>query len=83
MRRELIVHTRSHDYPIFIGENLIETFDFADYIGGKQVLVVTNETVAPLYLDKLVARLPADKLIKTCMVSNIKPSKALTVFMIS
>ena len=37
MRRELIVHTRSHDYPIFIGENLIETFDFADYIGGKQI----------------------------------------------
>ena len=70
MRRELIVHTRSHDYPIFIGENLIETFDFADYIGGKQILVVTNETVAPLYLDKLVARLPADKLIKTCILPD-------------
>ena len=70
MRRELIVHTRSHDYPIFIGENLIEAFDFADYIGGKQVLVVTNETVAPLYLDKLVARLPADKLIKTCILPD-------------
>lgn len=70
MRRELIVHTRSHDYPIIIGENLIDTFDFADYIGGHQVLVVTNETVAPLYLDKLVARLPADKRIKTCILPD-------------
>ena len=40
MNRELVVHTRSHDYPIIIGKKLIETFDFSDYISGHQVLEI-------------------------------------------
>ena len=66
MNRELVVHTRSHDYPIIIGKKLIETFDFSDYISGHQVLVVTNETVAPLYLSTLLAQLPQNKTVVTC-----------------
>ena len=37
MRRELIVHTRSQWLSHFYWENLIETFDFVDYIGGKSI----------------------------------------------
>jgi 3-dehydroquinate synthase len=41
-------------YPIFIGDNLLGQADFIrPYIKGQQVLVVSNSTVAPLYLDRL------------------------------
>ena len=60
---------------------------FADYIGGKQILSCHQWDSCTLYLDKLVARLPADKLIKTCCIlpdgEQYKTSKALIVFMIS
>lgn len=49
--RTLTVATPSHPYPIFIGENLIARADtlLAPYL-GKKAAVVTNETIAPLYL---------------------------------
>lgn len=41
-------------YPIVIGEDLLGGgFDLAKYVRGADCLVVSNETVAPLYLDKL------------------------------
>ena len=79
MNRELVVHTRSHDYPIIIGKKLIETFDFSDYISGHQVLVVTNETVAPLYLSTLLAQLPQNKTVVTCILPDGEQYKSLTV----
>ncbi len=42
-------------YPVFIGENLLDRRDLvAPCIRGHQVLVVSNETVAPLYLDPVL-----------------------------
>ena len=39
-------------YPIHIGRNLLGNTDlFAPHIAATQVMVVTNETVAPLYLE--------------------------------
>lgn len=41
-------------YPIIIGRELLGGgFDLSEYVGGTDCLVVSNETVAPLYLDKL------------------------------
>ena len=41
-------------YPIYIGQNLLSSSrDLSSHIHGRQVCVVTNETVAPLYLDKV------------------------------
>ena len=47
----LTVAAPSHSYPIFIGQNLLA--GLAGYIRpyiGKKAAVITNETVAPLYL---------------------------------
>ncbi|MFW2177603.1 MULTISPECIES: 3-dehydroquinate synthase [unclassified Moraxella] len=68
--QSLMVQTRSHDYPIFIGQNLLQGFDFLPYIAGQQILVVTNDTVAPLYLATLLAQLPTDKQVATCILSD-------------
>lgn len=40
-------------YPIHIGENLLAQVD--EYIPGDTVLVVSNKTVAPLYLETVLA----------------------------
>lgn len=67
---QLIVHTQSHDYPIIIGQHILANFDFSPYITGTQVLVVTNTTVAPLYLARLLAALPEDKQVETCILAD-------------
>lgn len=41
-------------YPIFIGSQLNPEQLLAAYIHGKQVMIVTNDTVAPLYLQTYV-----------------------------
>ncbi len=45
-------------YPIYIGAGLLGRGELlAPHIPGRQVLVVSNETVAPLYLERLSAAL--------------------------
>ncbi len=52
------VELGERSYPIYIGAGILESSEFySNHIHAKQVLVVTNETVAPLYLDKVVAAL--------------------------
>ncbi len=48
----------ARSYPIYIGGGLLNRGDLlAQHISGKQVLVVSNVTVAPLYLDQTLAAL--------------------------
>jgi 3-dehydroquinate synthetase len=47
-------------YPIYIGQNLLNQKALLfKHILGKQVMIVTNTTVAPLYLAKVRALLSA------------------------
>ena len=48
--------TRS--YPIYIGEGLLgDPTWIKPHVHGRQVMLVTNETIAPLYLDPLLSSL--------------------------
>lgn len=50
----LKVDLGERSYPIFIGEGLLGNSELlVPYIAGQQVMIVTNETVAPLYLEQL------------------------------
>jgi len=54
----ITVELGERSYPIVIGSGLLGgDFKLADYVHGGDCLVVSNETVAPLYLDKLQASL--------------------------
>ncbi len=54
----LNVDLGERSYPIYIGSGLLGSAGLIQpHIRGKQVLVVTNTTVAPLYLDKVLASL--------------------------
>ncbi len=50
----LHVDLGERSYPIYIGADLLAQTDLlAPHIAGRQVAIVTNETVAPLYLGTL------------------------------
>jgi len=60
--KTLNVPLGDRSYPIFIGNALFAATGALDaYIPGDEVLVVTNETVAPLYLDGLLSSLTRSK----------------------
>ncbi|KAL2895716.1 3-dehydroquinate synthase chloroplastic [Bienertia sinuspersici] len=51
----------NRSYPIYIGSSLLDQPDLLQrHVHGKRVLVVTNTTVAPLYLDKVIDSLTRD-----------------------
>lgn len=53
--KSLQVELGERSYPIHIGADLLGQADWlTPYIRGRQVAVVTNETVAPLYLQPLL-----------------------------
>ncbi len=45
-------------YPIVIGGGVLGGYDLGQHIPGSDCLVVTNETIAPLYLERCLASLP-------------------------
>jgi len=54
----LTVNLGDRSYPIHIGQGLLASPSLlAPHIHGRQVLVVSNETVAPLYLEHVIALL--------------------------
>lgn len=58
-----ILHTLDVDladrsYPIVIGRDLLTgEFDLAEHVSGPDCMIVSNDTVAPLYLESLMAGL--------------------------
>lgn len=56
--RTLNVDLGDRSYPIFIGQGLLADAQYLKpFIKGNQVCVVTNETIAPLYLDQVLSLL--------------------------
>ncbi len=52
--RNLHVDLGERSYPIVIGSDLLSQSELiAPHIRGRQVCIVTNETIAPLYLESL------------------------------
>jgi 3-dehydroquinate synthase len=61
--RSITVELGERSYPIVIGSGLLGGgFDLSAYVGGPDCLVVTNETVEPLYLEALAANLTGKQL---------------------
>ncbi|TAJ91403.1 MAG: 3-dehydroquinate synthase [Gammaproteobacteria bacterium] len=56
--KEMQVSLGDRSYPLFIGEDLLGVKDlWARICRRKQVMVVSNRTVAPLYLDQVMTAL--------------------------
>ena len=77
--KEIKVELGEKSYPIYIGDELLrDTGLFKRHIKSKQLMVVTNTTVAPLYLDRVRQSLnefqPA-----TCVLPDGEEFKTLEV----
>ncbi|MCO8069929.1 3-dehydroquinate synthase [Acinetobacter lwoffii] len=67
----LYVELGERRYPIFIGSDLDPQALLAPYIQGKQVMIVSNATVAPLYLQRYQTAIEAlDKRVATCILPD-------------
>ena len=75
--KKLFVDLGERSYPIFIGAALLDDAEcLMPYIPGKQVLIVTNEIVAPLYLQRLENTL-ASLNVKTVILPDGEEYKTL------
>ncbi len=76
--RQLTVELGDRSYPIYIGSNLLCNSDLvAPYLAGKQVMVVTNETIAPLYLEPFTQALGAHAQVDTLILPDGEKYKNL------
>ena len=56
----LMVELERHRYPIYIGRGLLSERELLNrHVQGNQVLLVTNQTIAPLYLDAVQQAFPS------------------------
>ena len=79
--RTLTVDLNDRSYPIYIGRGLRQQKSlFDEAIHGKQVMIVTNDTIAPLYLDAMVAMLSADYKVDTCILPDGEVFKTLDTY---
>ncbi|WP_372759910.1 3-dehydroquinate synthase [Pseudoalteromonas sp.] len=55
---ELTVNLDERSYPIYIGQSALQDNGrLAHHIGDCRPVIITNETIAPLYLERLLAQL--------------------------
>ncbi|MBB5213073.1 3-dehydroquinate synthase [Microbulbifer hydrolyticus] len=74
----LHVDLGDRSYPILIGSGLLkDPRYFEQCIRGKQVLIVTNETIAPLYLETVLAALSGFAKIDTVQLPDGEAFKTL------
>lgn len=67
----LYVELGDRRYPIFIGSDLDSSQLLAPHIPGRQVMIVTNTTVAPLYLEHYQDALAAlGKVVSICILPD-------------
>lgn len=77
----LTVELGDRSYPIYIGSGIRQQKSlFDEAIQGKQVMIVTNTTIAPLYLDSLMTLLKTDYQVDTCILPDGEKYKTLDVY---
>nr|NIR43656.1 3-dehydroquinate synthase [Gemmatimonadota bacterium]NIR97411.1 3-dehydroquinate synthase [Gammaproteobacteria bacterium]NIT66405.1 3-dehydroquinate synthase [Gemmatimonadota bacterium]NIV21346.1 3-dehydroquinate synthase [Gammaproteobacteria bacterium]NIW74818.1 3-dehydroquinate synthase [Gemmatimonadota bacterium] len=73
----LTVELGPRSYPILIGSGLLGNPGLLDpYLRGRDVLVVSNETVAPTYLEPVRAML-GDARVETVILPDGEAHKSL------
>lgn len=68
-------------YPIHIGQGILsDPALYRPHIQGRQVMVVTNDRVAPLYLERTLGALGDDYQVETCILPDGERFKTLEVW---
>jgi 3-dehydroquinate synthase len=76
--RTLEVALGERSYPIHIGPGLLgQPEAFSPWLAGRQVMIVTNAVVAPLYLERCRASLPAGLEVRELVLPDGEATKTL------
>ncbi len=71
------VELGDRSYPIYIGQKLLSDKSIIKkHVTSKQVLIITNEVIAPYYLDLLLSNL-SDKQVETLILPDGEKTKSL------
>lgn len=73
---QINVELEDRSYPIFIGSGQLATVGISRFVQGKKALIVTNTTVAKLYLPALEAQL-SDKQVDSIVLQDGEQFKNL------
>ncbi|MFT4822649.1 MAG: 3-dehydroquinate synthase [Halioglobus sp.] len=79
----LLIHTLHVDlgersYPVYIGRDLFsDSHLLASHVSGSQVVLVSNETVAPIYLDRVRGALETTTLVSEVILPDGEQYKSL------
>ena len=77
--KQLQVDLSDRSYPIYIGSNLLAQGNLLQpHISSKQVIIVTNTTIAPLYLEKVLMQLSAYQ-VETVILPDGEQYKTLAI----
>jgi 3-dehydroquinate synthase len=74
--KKVQVQLGDRSYPIHIGSGEIQRADIASHVCGQKVLIVSNETIAPLYLE-LVEKQLSDKQVDKVILADGEQYKNL------
>lgn len=79
----VVMHTLHVDlgersYPVYIGRDLLaDPTLLASHIHGSQVVIISNDTVAPLYMERVRAALGSDKRVTEVLLPDGEEYKTL------
>ena len=77
---ELSVNLGERSYPIYIAQNnLTDSPNLSEFVRGQKVVIVSNETIAPIYLDQLTSQLPNNSFL-SCIIPDGEQFKSLEYF---
>ena len=74
----LTVNLGTRSYPIYIGHHLLENGLLANHLPGGSAMIVSNETVAPLYMRKLMQGMPTTVRCSQILLPDGEAHKTLT-----
>ena len=81
MSRTVNIDLGARSYPIHVGAGIVgDRSLFAPHVGDRHAFVITNETVAPLYLDRLRRALADASRIDTHVIADGEQHKTLETF---
>ena len=76
--QQIQVELGERSYPIYIGQDLLLNSELLSHnLTGRKVLIVTNSTIAPLYLNKVIGVLSTAVSIKSISLPDGEKFKDL------
>ncbi len=74
---QLTVELSERSYPIYIGQHILDASRFEPFVNARNVLIVTNPTIAPFYHSTLLSALTSAKQVDTVMLEDGEQFKSM------